>query len=136
MISKDNVGLGDGNQLYAPIQAPINVCGNAIAILGTADAYCEGGSDADIDEPDHQSHKKAGYTESSDAEAADADLSEEHLPSGGVPGLDTVTAAAGGVAGGLPIVGGLGDNVTPEDVASTATGTVGGLPEAAGAGLL
>lgn len=33
-----------GNQVNAPVSAPINVCGNAIAILGTAEAGCEGGA--------------------------------------------------------------------------------------------
>ncbi|GAB3655322.1 chaplin family protein [Glycomyces tarimensis] len=140
LTTQDNVGLGNGNQLYAPIQAPINVCGNAVAVLGYASASCEGGSDADIDEPEHHSHKKAGYTESSTTEAADVNVNEEQLPAGGVPGLDTVTDTTGDLAGGLPVVGGLtgglGDNVTPEDVVSTATDTVAGATELAGAGLL
>jgi len=33
-----------GNQIIVPITAPINVCGNAIAILGIANASCEGGA--------------------------------------------------------------------------------------------
>ncbi|GAA3220860.1 chaplin family protein [Actinocorallia longicatena] len=33
-----------GNQLYAPINIPINLCGNALAILGTAKAGCVGGA--------------------------------------------------------------------------------------------
>ncbi|GAA2607904.1 chaplin family protein [Actinomadura fulvescens] len=37
-------GVGSGNQVNAPISAPINACGNAIAIFGTADAGCKGGS--------------------------------------------------------------------------------------------
>jgi hypothetical protein len=36
--------LGGGNQVNAPISAPVNACGNAIAIFGTADAGCKGGS--------------------------------------------------------------------------------------------
>ncbi|WP_055482470.1 chaplin family protein [Sphaerimonospora mesophila] len=33
-----------GNQVVAPITAPINVCGNAVALLGKAAANCKGGS--------------------------------------------------------------------------------------------
>jgi ChpA-C len=33
-----------GNQVNAPISAPIDACGNAIAILGNAEAGCEGGA--------------------------------------------------------------------------------------------
>jgi ChpA-C len=45
----DNVTSGDGgvlsgNQVIAPISIPIDVCGNAIAILGIAGAGCQGGA--------------------------------------------------------------------------------------------
>ncbi len=33
-----------GNQMVAPITAPINVCGNAVAVLGNAFAGCKGGA--------------------------------------------------------------------------------------------
>ncbi|WP_131743460.1 chaplin family protein [Actinomadura roseirufa] len=33
-----------GNQIYAPISAPINVCGNAVAVVGLAKAWCQGGA--------------------------------------------------------------------------------------------
>lgn len=33
-----------GNQIIAPIYAPVDVCGNAIAIIGVARADCEGGA--------------------------------------------------------------------------------------------
>lgn len=37
-------GVAAGNQLNAPISAPVNACGNAIAILGDAKAGCDGGA--------------------------------------------------------------------------------------------
>lgn len=46
MVSTDNVGIGNGTQLLAPIQVPVNVCGNAVAVLGHARAGCEGGAEA------------------------------------------------------------------------------------------
>ncbi|MEV0974579.1 chaplin family protein [Microtetraspora glauca] len=33
-----------GNQIVAPITAPINACGNAVAVLGDAKANCKGGA--------------------------------------------------------------------------------------------
>jgi ChpA-C len=41
--SGDHSILG-GNQIVAPITAPINACGNAVAVLGKAKAGCEGGA--------------------------------------------------------------------------------------------
>jgi len=38
--------VGGGNQVNAPISAPVNVCGNAVAIVGTAQASCAGGATA------------------------------------------------------------------------------------------
>ena len=123
LTSQDNVGLGNGNQLFAPIQAPVNVCGNAIAILGSASASCEGRSDAEIPggHDHHQSHKELSTTE-----ASNVDLNEEQLPA--VPGLDAVSGATGG----LPVVGGLVGNTTSEGVADS----VAGVTELAGAGVL
>ncbi|HZN73506.1 MAG TPA: chaplin family protein [Micromonosporaceae bacterium] len=43
-LSTDNNGILNGNQVYAPIQLPVNVCGDAVAVLGSATAGCEGGS--------------------------------------------------------------------------------------------
>jgi hypothetical protein len=36
--------IGGGNQISAPVKAPINVCGNAVAVVGEALAACEGGA--------------------------------------------------------------------------------------------
>jgi len=38
--------VGGGNQVTAPVTAPINACGNTIAIFGEAVAGCKGGSQA------------------------------------------------------------------------------------------
>ncbi|GHJ46635.1 hypothetical protein Cs7R123_39770 [Catellatospora sp. TT07R-123] len=42
-----NSGIGSGNQIKLPIQAPINICGIAIGILGDATASCTGGAEAE-----------------------------------------------------------------------------------------
>lgn len=39
-------GVLSGNQVFAPITIPIDVCGNAVAILGVAIAGCKGGATA------------------------------------------------------------------------------------------
>ncbi|MCO5995797.1 chaplin family protein [Actinoallomurus rhizosphaericola] len=36
--------IGGGNQVDAPITAPVNVCGNAVAVIGRSAAGCEGGA--------------------------------------------------------------------------------------------
>ncbi|SDJ94624.1 chaplin family protein [Nonomuraea jiangxiensis] len=41
-----NAGVLSGNQAVAPITAPINVCGNAAAVLGASEAHCKGGAHA------------------------------------------------------------------------------------------
>ncbi|GAA5082845.1 hypothetical protein HNP84_010088 [Thermocatellispora tengchongensis] len=37
-------GVLSGNQVVVPIVAPINVCGNAVAVIGGAIAGCKGGA--------------------------------------------------------------------------------------------
>ncbi|MCW2886232.1 MAG: hypothetical protein QOE54_2183 [Streptosporangiaceae bacterium] len=39
-----NHGVLSGNQVVVPIAIPINVCGNAVAIIGIAGAGCKGGA--------------------------------------------------------------------------------------------
>lgn len=44
--TSQNSGIGNGIQAYAPIQIPVNVCGNAIGLIGSANAGCTGGASA------------------------------------------------------------------------------------------
>jgi hypothetical protein len=37
-------GLVSGNQVIVPISIPVNVCGNAVAVIGIAGAGCKGGA--------------------------------------------------------------------------------------------
>jgi hypothetical protein len=46
MTSGYNAGIGSGNQVSNVIQAPIDLCGNAISLAGFAKANCDGGADA------------------------------------------------------------------------------------------
>ncbi|MDL4815366.1 chaplin family protein [Actinomadura opuntiae] len=57
MKTSGNMSILGGNQVYAPISVPINVCGNAIgAVLGIAQAGCKGGA-AVITDGGHKHHK-------------------------------------------------------------------------------
>ena len=42
--SSGNGSILGGNQINAPVNAPIDVCGNAVAVLGNAVAHCKGGA--------------------------------------------------------------------------------------------
>ena len=83
--SQDNYGAGNGNQLFAPIQVPVNVCGNSIAVLGVANAACEGGSSAEITPPEkggkggHWDKKGGDYAwdTHADADADDAQMMDD-----------------------------------------------------------
>ncbi|TDB83350.1 chaplin [Actinomadura sp. KC216] len=44
MTTSGNFSVLGGNQAYAPISIPINICGNAVAVLGLAQAQCKGGA--------------------------------------------------------------------------------------------
>jgi hypothetical protein len=48
MSSALNIGAANGIQAHLPIQAPVNLCGNAIGLLGSASAYCVGGANANF----------------------------------------------------------------------------------------
>ncbi|MEV5327231.1 chaplin family protein [Nonomuraea sp. NPDC052634] len=52
-------GVLSGNQVVAPITAPVNVCGNAAAVLGDAAAGCLGGSR--VGKPVHHGPSKFGH---------------------------------------------------------------------------
>ncbi|MEV4170054.1 chaplin [Nonomuraea sp. NPDC049709] len=45
-ITNGTGGVISGNQVHVPIVAPINVCGNAVAVIGLAIAGCKGGANA------------------------------------------------------------------------------------------
>src|SRR5690242_6678642 len=39
-----NAGIANGNQLWTTVQAPVNVAGNAVGVLGFANAASSGGA--------------------------------------------------------------------------------------------
>jgi hypothetical protein len=110
-----NIGIGNGTQVISPIQAPIDVCGNAVGVLGQAFAGCEGGASATIGGHGHgHGHGTHGHghghghdcgcysTESTEAGAV--------RPEGLIDGLPAVGGLLGGLTNGptgLPVVGDL-----------------------------
>ncbi|HEY1622998.1 MAG TPA: chaplin family protein [Streptosporangiaceae bacterium] len=46
-----NVSVLSDNTVNIPISIPVDVCGNAIAILGFAEASCQGGAGAFLNSP-------------------------------------------------------------------------------------
>lgn len=143
LISTNNHGILNGTQVFAPIQAPINVCGVAAAVLGNAAAKCKGGASADIDghhhKKKHQCDSQCGGYDRESTESGDllgglplvGGLANGGLPLvgnlGGGGGLPLVGGLTGG--GGLPLVGSLGNGGLPlvGNLAKGGLPVVGGL---------
>ena len=49
ITGNSNVSALSGNNVQIPVQIPVNFCGNALAILGFANASCQGGAAAFLD---------------------------------------------------------------------------------------
>ncbi|MCT9929811.1 chaplin family protein [Planotetraspora sp. A-T 1434] len=82
-----------GNQVVAPITAPINVCGNAVAVLGDAAAGCLGG--ARVGSHGHGGHHHGGYWARSETRGV-ASRGGALLPAlPGVPALSGLKEASG-----------------------------------------
>ncbi|MEV0619670.1 chaplin family protein [Nonomuraea sp. NPDC050404] len=43
-VTSGNGSVLGGNQLHLPVSVPVNVCGNAVAVIGGATAGCKGGA--------------------------------------------------------------------------------------------
>jgi hypothetical protein len=72
LTSAGNDGIGNGNQLLAPVQVPVNVCGNSVAaVLALANAQCDGGSDADINGGDEGTNHSSHHGMNEDGALAD-----------------------------------------------------------------
>lgn len=77
-----NVSVGSGNQVQVPVTAPVNVCGNAAAILGDSSAGCEGGASVGS----HGQQRPGGHPY----------LSSDQLAGlGTLPGASDLTSLAG-----------------------------------------
>ena len=102
MLSAGNNGIGNGNQVQAPVQVPINICGNAIAILGVAGAGCDGGASANIGDDDGWWGYDDSMTEADPARTMAARPGTD-ATSQSVAGLDANGTPVASNIGGLPI---------------------------------
>ncbi|MDQ1652003.1 MAG: hypothetical protein QOI35_1203 [Cryptosporangiaceae bacterium] len=86
VVSKGNDGVLNGTQVVVPVQIPINVCGNAVGVLGDAVAGCKGGATAT-----HGGHKPGTSTDSGDEHQLPVDTKNAGWPGNpgtpGTPGL-------------------------------------------------
>lgn len=113
MISHDNTGILNGTQAYLPIQAPINVCGVAVSVLGEAFAACEGGASATQGGDSH--HRKSGHDGYHKKGKKTKGHARHDGPGVGYHAEPAAEVLSGNLAGlpttnllsGLPLVGGL-----------------------------
>ena len=50
IVGNGNIPILSGNNVQIPVQIPVDVCGNALAILGFSNAGCFGDSAAVLDD--------------------------------------------------------------------------------------
>ena len=50
ILGNGNIPILSGNNVQIPVQIPVDICGNALAILGFANASCVGGAAALVDD--------------------------------------------------------------------------------------
>lgn len=77
-----NGSIGGGNQIEADVDAPVNVCGNAVAVLGVAGAECTDG-EAEVTEPEGPDDGYEGYDPEEPEEEEpprEEEISEEEDP--------------------------------------------------------
>ncbi|GGS81521.1 chaplin family protein [Nonomuraea spiralis] len=121
-------GVLSGNQVIAPITAPVNVCGNAVAVLGDAAAGCLGG--AHVGKPGYPGGG-GGYNQFLRSTNHTAAAKSGLLPAvPAVPAFNSVNGAGGDAGlpnvGGLPNVAGVPDTGASPNAAGSPN--VGGLP--------
>jgi ChpA-C len=51
IYNRGNMTIISGNTVNIPVTIPVDACGNAVAILGFAEASCQGGAGAFLNSP-------------------------------------------------------------------------------------
>ena len=49
IVGNGNIPILSGNNVQIPVQVPVDICGNAVGLLGLANASCQGGAAALLD---------------------------------------------------------------------------------------
>jgi hypothetical protein len=118
LTSAGNTGIGNGTQVYAPVQIPVNACGNAIGVLGAATASCDGGARAeqgdrpgyhqpDHKQPDHKQpgHKQPGYGKKHSGKPSPHGYDRErHSGTGPLSGITMISAGNRGLLNGTQVL--------------------------------
>ncbi len=94
-------GVASGNQIVVPVDAAVDICGNAVSVLGIAEAGCmetisEGGEDEGKDEEEGQEDDKDD-DKSDDADSGKGDESDDKP----APSADGELPVTGGALSGL-----------------------------------
>jgi hypothetical protein len=118
-----NSGLASGNQINATVQAPIDVCGNAVGVFGNARAACVGGSSAKIGSKNssdrwHSDHKQRNQGRVKTASHVRTESAQASAPGG--PTLNSIGNSGVGSGNQLNAV-----IQAPIDVCGNAVGVVG-----------
>ena len=50
IVGNGNIPILSGNNVQIPVQIPVDICGNAVGLLGFANASCVGGAAALLDD--------------------------------------------------------------------------------------
>jgi len=50
ILGNGNIPILSGNNVQIPVQIPVDICGNAVGLLGFANASCVGGAAALLDD--------------------------------------------------------------------------------------
>ena len=49
IVGNGNIRILSGSNVQIPVQVPVDICGNAVGLLGFANASCQGGAAAFLD---------------------------------------------------------------------------------------
>ncbi|TDD93874.1 chaplin [Actinomadura rubrisoli] len=79
-----------GNQLAAPISAPVSICGNSAAVVGLAKAWCKGGAHVV-----NGGHDPRPSTPKDPAKPVKPRKASKHRPAAGHHKLPSTTRSAG-----------------------------------------
>lgn len=120
-----NFGIGNGTQILPIVQIPVNVCGNAVSVLATSSASCQGGADATIGNPPPHGHGPAPYGDPKPMVKPAHQPSHTASKAAKVKGKKAHTEGLP-LVGELPLVGGL------TGLADTVTGLADNLVGSAG----
>ncbi|MDQ7906999.1 chaplin family protein [Phytohabitans sp. ZYX-F-186] len=115
-VSGDNDGILNGNQVYVPVQVPINACGNGVGVLGVGvgvSGACVNGAAQDVDGKPGDGGDDGYYKKSAKSKS----VKKEALPLvGGLTGTLTSGLPTAGGASSLPVAGDLGSGVKTSKV--------------------